>query len=95
MSFPFSRKGKKVKGSSEPAMRSLMKAFSWRFFATGFTALLVWFATSRLDLAFSIGAAEAVGKLLLYYFHERLWAHVPLGSKGNLPLSQAQGDRNG
>lgn len=62
-------------------VRSIIKALSWRVFATVATILIVFAFTRRLVLSLGIGGVEVVVKLLLYYLHERLWLRIPLGKK--------------
>ncbi len=65
----------------ESATRSIIKAFSWRILATVTTALLVYAFTGSTDLAVTIGSLEAVSKMVLYYFHERMWNRLHVGRK--------------
>ena len=65
----------------ESAMRSISKAVSWRIVATATTTLLVYAFTGRTDLAVTIGLLEAVTKMALYYFHERVWNRLNVGRK--------------
>lgn len=53
--------------------RSILKAFSWRVFATLTTITISYFVTHELKYALSIGSIEVVAKVALYYVHERLW----------------------
>lgn len=66
--------------------RSIIKALSWRIFATITTILIVFAFTRKLILSLGIGAVEVVVKLLLYYFHERIWSVIPFGKRKH-PLS--------
>jgi len=59
--------------------RSLIKAFTFRAIGTLTTVLLVYFFTRRLDLTVGMGVADTVVKLVCYYFHERIWAHIDFG----------------
>ncbi len=61
--------------------RSLMKAVSWRTLGSIDTFILGFIFTSSLKAAGSIAGTEVITKILLYYFHERAWAHVPWGTK--------------
>jgi len=61
--------------------RSVIKALSWRIFATIATILIVFLFTRRLILSLGVGAVEVVVKLILYYFHERVWGGIPFGKK--------------
>ena len=63
----------------ESAMRSVLKAVSWRIIATLTTALLVYAFTGELGIAVTVGMLEAVTKIVLYYFHERGWSTLDWG----------------
>jgi len=53
-----------------------MKSVSWRIVGTIDTMLISYFITGRFKVAVSIGFVEVITKTVLYYFHERLWAHI-------------------
>jgi len=57
--------------------RSLLKAISWRIFATLTTVLIIYYVTGNIQFSTSIGLIELVLKIGLYYVHERLW-QLPL-----------------
>jgi adenylylsulfate kinase len=59
--------------------RSVVKAFCWRLLATLSTMGIVFVFTRKLALALEIGAVEVTVKLILYYFHERLWNWIGWG----------------
>jgi len=65
----------------ESRYRSVIKALSWRVFATVSTILIVFAFTRKPVLSLGIGGVEVVVKLLLYYLHERLWIRIPFGKK--------------
>ena len=54
--------------------RSLLKALSWRLWATCATMIISFFITGSISFALSIGSIEAIAKVGLFYLHERLWA---------------------
>ena len=64
---------------TEKVERSIAKTMSWRVLATLVTFVISWIITGTLELALSIGAFELVTKLLLYFFHERLWNKIKWG----------------
>jgi len=67
-----------------------MKTLSWRFLAAVATISIVWLMTGKWTVAFSVGGVEALGKLVLYYGHERLWQHLPWGfSKAQEAVSES------
>lgn len=65
----------------ESHSRSLVKAASWRLLGSIDTFLLSWFFTGNPKAAGAIALTEVVTKVLLYYFHERIWSSVHWGAK--------------
>lgn len=59
--------------------RSVLKTVSWRIVGTLDTVFISWLITGKLALAFSIGTIELVTKMLLYFFHERIWENIKWG----------------
>ena len=53
--------------------RSFFKTLTWRVLATTDTFVLSFFITGNLVFAGSIASVEVLTKLVLYYWHERLW----------------------
>tara|TARA_A100001037_G_scaffold289824_1_gene301996 strand:+ start:1381 stop:1647 length:267 start_codon:yes stop_codon:yes gene_type:complete len=64
----------------ESRLRSVLKAASWRVLATLTTIAIAWLVSGDISIALEIGAWEIMAKILVYYFHERAWAMVPLGT---------------
>lgn len=67
---------KKISDRADKPIKSLMKSISWRIVGTIDTMLISYFITGRITVALSIGSVEVLTKTVLYYFHERLWAHI-------------------
>lgn len=65
--------------NQDSPVRSLAKAISWRITGSIDTIMLAWFFTNEITVAVSIGLTEVVTKVVLYYFHERVWTRVSLG----------------
>ena len=63
----------------ESHLRSVLKGITWRVIATSTTTIIAYFVTGEIGTALSIGAIEFVGKVFIYYLHERLWLLVPEG----------------
>lgn len=63
--------------------RSLIKTISWRSIATLTTIAIVYAFTREIPLSLGIGAVEVVSKMILYYFHERIWNLVGWGRAKN------------
>jgi Predicted membrane protein (DUF2061). len=64
---------------SESPKRSIAKSISWRIVGTIDTIIISWIVTGTLTLAFSIGMVELVTKMILYFFHERVWNSIKWG----------------
>jgi uncharacterized membrane protein len=69
----------KIDAATERPFRSIAKSVSWRVVGTVDTILISWFITGKLELAFSIGSIELVTKMVLYFFHERIWNTIKWG----------------
>ena len=65
----------------ETKKRSILKAISWRTWATITTAVIVFIFTGKFALAITIGFLEVFAKMVLYFFHERLWQKISFGKK--------------
>ena len=53
--------------------KTLIKTMTWRVTASLTTFLIAWILTGDLLIGASIGGIEAIAKIFLYYFHERIW----------------------
>jgi len=65
----------------EKHSRSLAKAISWRATGTIDTFIISFIVTGKATIAGSIAGVELLTKVALYYFHERIWATIPWGSR--------------
>ena len=59
--------------SIELKKRTVIKTLTWRITASLTTFLIAWILTGDLLIGISIGSVEAIAKIFLYYFHERIW----------------------
>jgi len=66
---------------SETHYRSIVKALSWRFFATLITFSVAWLITGELIFATKIGLSDTLIKLGAYYLHERFWIGISFGKQ--------------
>ena len=66
----------RVSERADKPIKSFMKSVSWRIVGTIDTMIISYFITGRVTIAISIGSVEVITKTILYYFHERLWAHI-------------------
>jgi uncharacterized membrane protein len=58
--------------------RHLAKSITWRIVGTLDTFLLSWIITGNVVVGLKIGLSEIATKMVLYYFHERVWFKVNL-----------------
>lgn len=66
----------RVSDRADKPIKSLMKSVSWRIVGTLDTMIISYFITGKITMALSIGSVEVLTKTILYYFHERIWAHI-------------------
>lgn len=64
---------------SEKPVRSIAKALSWRVVGTLDTLVVSYLLTGKITLAASIASVDFLTKLILYFFHERIWNRVKWG----------------
>ena len=69
----------KTDKTSEKPMRSIAKAVSWRVIGTLDTLVVSYLLTGELALASSIASVDFVTKMILYFFHERIWNRIKWG----------------
>jgi uncharacterized membrane protein len=53
--------------------RHIAKTVSWRLIGTMDTLILSWIISGNLSVGVKIGILELVTKMILYYFHEKIW----------------------
>jgi uncharacterized membrane protein len=54
---------------------SFVKGISWRLIGTIDTIIISYFITGQWKFALSIGTVEVFTKIILFYFHDRVWAY--------------------
>jgi len=59
--------------------RHLIKTVTWRVIGTADTVLLSWFITGNPFTGLKIGVSEILTKMVLYFFHEKLWYKINFG----------------
>ena len=65
----------------ETKRRSIVKAISWRTIGTLDTITISYFLTGEIKIAISIGGIEVFTKMILYFFHERIWNMINWGKR--------------
>ena len=63
----------------ESKKRHLLKTFTWRVVGTVDTMLLSWIISGNPLTGVKIGLAEWITKMILYYYHERVWYRINYG----------------
>ena len=64
--------------------RHLFKTVTWRTLGTLDTIIIAWVITGNGLTGLKIGLAEVVTKMILYYFHEKLWHNINFGLKNGV-----------
>lgn len=64
--------------------RSLAKAVSWRITGSIDTFVISWLITGQALLASGIAFTELLTKVVLYWFHERVWNRIEWGKKHDI-----------
>ena len=60
--------------------RHIAKTLTWRLIATIDTFIIALVITGKIDWAIGIASIEVLTKMILYYFHERIWyKHIRFG----------------
>ena len=62
--------------SVDTQKRTLAKTMTWRITASLTTFIIAWILTGDVLIGASIGSIEAIAKIFLYYFHERIWTNI-------------------
>ena len=62
--------------SVDTKRRTMAKTVTWRITASLTTFLIAWILTGDILVGASIGSIEAIAKIFLYYFHERIWTNI-------------------
>lgn len=66
--------------------RHIAKAITWRIVGTIDTILLSWLISGNPFTGLKIGFAEVITKMILYYFHERVWFKIFLANSNKRHL---------
>jgi uncharacterized membrane protein len=66
----------------ETKRRSIIKAITWRTLGTIDTIVIAYVLTGEIKTALSIGGIEVFTKMMLYFFHERVWNTIKWGKRG-------------
>ena len=67
--------------NSETALRSFVKAYSYRCCGTLTTIAISFVITGSVVVSLGIGATEMIVKPFIYWCHERVWSRVNWGRR--------------
>ena len=59
--------------------RHIYKTFTRRFVGTLDTIIISWIILGDISIGLQIGLAETITKMILYFFHEKLWYRINFG----------------
>ena len=68
--------------------RILLKTLTWRFIGTMDTILLSWIISGNIVFGLKIGVTEIFTKMVLYFFHERIWIRINLDKNNEIIISR-------
>jgi uncharacterized membrane protein len=67
--------------NSETALRSFVKAYSYRCCGTLTTIAISFVITGSVVVSLGIGATEMIVKPFIYWCHERVWSRINWGRR--------------
>ena len=70
-----------IKNKWAARKRHITKTITWRIIASTDTLLISWLLTGSWKIGTGIASIEVLTKMILYYFHERLWLRSKYGIK--------------
>ncbi len=74
--------GHKHHTKGETKRRSVVKALTWRVIASLDTTVIAYFVTGGdIYKAIGIGGFEVITKMVIYFFHERVWNNIKWGKR--------------
>lgn len=65
----------------EHRKRSLLKTLSWRTFSFMLTVTILYAYTKDIRQSLGVGFGIDFVKMILYYYHERIWNKVHYGRR--------------
>lgn len=64
---------------TEIKTRSMVKAFTYRLWQSLNTFIISLIVTGKIDMAATIVSIEAIVKIFVYFWHERIWDKIRWG----------------
>ena len=66
---------------TETNKRSIIKAITYRFWQSLNTFIISLIITGKVEMATAIVSLEVIVKLVVYFWHERIWNKIKWGTK--------------
>jgi|688.fasta_scaffold157134_6 uncharacterized membrane protein len=66
---------------AETRLRGIVKALTYRFWQSLNTFIISWLVSGKLVVAATIVGIEVVVKIVVYFWHERIWNLVKWGKR--------------
>ena len=63
--------------------RHIAKTITWRIVGTIDTMILGWLVSGNWKIGAAIGSFEVITKMVLYFFHKRVWYKFKFGLKND------------
>lgn len=67
--------------------RYIIKGITWRILATVTTMIIIYLFFGNIELAIAAGFLETILKIILYWWHEKIWDKLKLGKKKIEPFN--------
>lgn len=65
----------------ESNSRSIVKALTYRFWQSLNTFIISFIVTGKIEMAAAIVSIEVLIKIVIYFWHERIWSNIKWGRK--------------
>lgn len=73
------KRHKLITPQGEYSYRSWTKAFSYRIVGSLYSFVVLYLVSGKLLISLSLSAIEVVSKIVIFYFHERVWDKLSFG----------------
>jgi uncharacterized membrane protein len=70
---------KLINSKGEYAYRSWTKAVSYRVVGSLYSFVVLYLVSGKLLISLSLSAVEVVSKIVIFYYHERIWDKISFG----------------
>jgi len=82
-----------MKYTNPDQIRHILKTISWRIVGTMDTMAVSYIITGSIKLGMAIGGFEVFTKMILYYFHERIWFKYVRFGRDLIPKFETENEK--